>query len=496
MSLKQNFMYSSILTVSTYLFPLLVYPYVSRVLGLSNIGIVNFVDNLINYFVCISMMGIATVGVREIAAARNDKERLSSTFMSLLSLTAITTLIAVIALWIAMYTVPTLVEHRELLYVGIVKLSFNLLLIEWFFTGMEDFRYITNRSILVKCLYVLCVFLFVKDASDYKVYYVLSVAMVVVNALINVVYSRRFIRYSFRSIDMRPFLRAYIIMGIYVLLINVYYSLNTVWLGFVTDTDEVGYFTTATKLHTIIMAVLSSFTNILYPRVSSLLAQGKEEEFWHKITVSLEAVFLFAFPTIAFMLVAGPQLLYLVVGGGFEGSYLPLRIITPLVLIIGVEQIFVIQILMSRHQDNAVLRNCFLGAVISLLFNVALTASLGAPGSAIVWVAAEFSILCLSLADVHRKFHYAFPYRRVLAYTVVYLPLVVLSCLLYHVLSTSLSPNFSSSHFLNSTFSESLILSISIATLTFVYACFTEVFVLKNKVALYLLQSVHLHPKQ
>ena len=137
MSLKQNFIYSSILTVSTYLFPLLVYPYVSRILGVSNIGIVNFIDNLINYFVLISMMGITTVGVREIAAARSDKEKLSRTFMSLFALTAITTLIAIAALWIAMYVVPTLFPFRDMLYIGVAKLLFNLFLLEWFFMGME-----------------------------------------------------------------------------------------------------------------------------------------------------------------------------------------------------------------------------------------------------------------------------------------------------------------------------------------------------------------------
>ena len=83
MTLKTNFIYSSILTTSQYLFPLILYPYISRTLGLSNIGIVNFVDNLINYFIFISMMGIATVGVREIASARNEREKLSKTFSSL-----------------------------------------------------------------------------------------------------------------------------------------------------------------------------------------------------------------------------------------------------------------------------------------------------------------------------------------------------------------------------------------------------------------------------
>lgn len=468
-SLKNNFIYSSILTVSTYLFPLLVYPYISRTLGLSNIGIVNFVDNLVNYFVLISMMGITTVGVREIAAARSDKKKLSRTFIALLSLTGTTTLLALAALWIAMYTVPKLIPYQDLLYVGVIKLVFNLFLMEWFFMGMEDFRYITNRSILIKCLYVMCVFLFIKDSSDYKIYYILTTSMVVANALVNLIYSRKFVHYSFKGINIQPFRKAFFIMGIYVLLTNVYTSLNPVWLGFVTNTDEVGYFTTATKLHNIIMAVLLSFTNILFPRVSNLLAEGKREEFWEKIDTSFDAIFLFTFPTVTFMLIAGPELLHFVVGDGFEGSYLPLRIITPLVLIIGIEQILVIQILMAMHQDNIVLRNSFIGAVVTLLFNILLTANMGAVGSAVVWVIAECVIMGLSMIAIYKKYHYLMPYKRVLAYCVTYTPLLLLSLLIYNYLDNSYA-----------------ILG-SIAILTAVYTFVNEVFILKNKVACQLL---------
>ena len=472
MSLQKNFIYSSILTVSKYLFPLIVYPYVSRTLGLSNIGIVNFVDNLVNYFVFISMMGITTVGVREIAAVRSNQQELSKTFVSLLSLTAITTLIAVAALWIAMYTVPALMPYQDLLYVGLIKLVFNLFLMEWFFMGVEDFRYITNRSILVKCLYVLCVFMFVKDASDYKVYYGISVAMVTVNALINLIYIRKFVHYSFHAIDMRPLYRAFLIMGVYVLLTNVYTSLNPVWLGFVTDTDEVGYFTTATKLHNIIMAFLLSFTNILFPRVSNLLAEGKNEEFWQKINTAFDAIFLFAFPTICFMLVAGPDLLHFVVGDGFEGSYLPFRIITPLVLVIGIEQILVIQILMATHCDNVVLRNSFIGAVVALVFNLLLTSYMGANGSAVVWVIAECTIMALSSWAIYRKFKYVPPYKRFFAYLLSYVPLLLLSLLVYWYLENTYA----------------IVLSLGI--LTVLYAAVNELFILKNKVAHQLLQSI------
>lgn len=474
MSLKKNFIYSSILTVSNYLFPLIVYPYISRTLGLSNIGVVNFVDNLVNYFVLISMMGITTVGVREIAAAHKNRKKLSKTFMSLLMLTAISTIIAIIILGIVMYTVPTLFPYRSLLYVGVVKLVFNLFLVEWFFMGLEEFKYITTRSILVKCAYVLSVFLIVKEAADYKIYYILTVSFVVINAVINLFYSRHFIYYSLRDIHMRPFFKPYMIMGVYSLMTNAYIMLNPVWLGFVTNTDEVGYFTTATRLHTIISAVLLSFANILFPRVSNLLAEGKQKEFWDKINIAFDAIFLFAFPTIVYMLVAGPDLLHLVVGNGFEGAYLPLRIITPLALIIGIEQILVIQILMATHQDSTVLQNSIIGAVTALIFNILLTTSLGAVGSAIVWVIVELVVMTLSIIAIYRKYNYILPFKRVFSYCISYTPLLLLSLLLYYNLDNTYA-----------------IISV-IAVLTIVYAAINESFILKNKVVRQLLQSIGL----
>lgn len=477
MSLKKNFLYSSVLTLSNYVFPLIVYPYVSRTLGLSNIGIVYFVDNLVNYFVLISLMGITTVGIREIASARNDKTKLSKTFNSLLALTTISTIVAIIVLWIAMYTIPTLTPYQDLLYVGLIKIFFNLFLIEWFFMGMENFKYITNRSLIIRCLYVLCVFILVKDIQDYKIYYVLSVAVVVANATINTLYSRKFIHYSLKAINIRPFYRPFLIMGAYALLTNVYLYLNSVWLGFAADTNEVGFFTTATKLHTIIMSILLAFTNILFPHMSNLLSEGRNKEFWEKINISFDAIFLFAFPSCIYMLIAGPELLHLVVGNGFEGSYLPLRIISPLILVIGIEQILVIQILMATHCDSIVLRNTFIGAVVSIIFNIPLAHTLGAVGSAIVWVIAESTIMCLSIISIYKKHKYSFPYERLVTYITSYIPLLVVLLFVYDYLENNYA-----------------IITV-LAIITVVYALTNEIFIIKNNIAQQLVQSIHSYIK-
>jgi O-antigen/teichoic acid export membrane protein len=162
--------------------------------------------------------------------------------------------------------------------------------------------------------------------------------------------------------------------------------------------------------------------------------------------------------------VAGPDLLHLIVGDGFEGAYLPLRIITPLVLIIGIEQILVIQILMATHEDNIVLRNAFWGALVSIVLNILITSYMGAIGSAIVWFVAEFTIMILSIHAIYKKNHYLLPLKRMAAYIMAYLPLLLLSMLLYRCLENS------------------YVMLVLLAIFVGIYALLIESFVLKNQV--------------
>lgn len=166
-SIKKNIFYSSILTVSGCFFPLITFPYVSRVLGVNNIGICNFVDSIVQYFIYFSMMGVMTVGIREVARTKGDKKQLSKTYSELLTLNLIVTAIMIVVLLMCTIFIPQLHEYKQMFYVGAAKVLANTLLIEWLFKGLEDFRYITVRTILVRSLYVVIVFVFVKDESDY-----------------------------------------------------------------------------------------------------------------------------------------------------------------------------------------------------------------------------------------------------------------------------------------------------------------------------------------
>lgn len=424
-SLKKNFFYSSILTTANYIFPLLTFPYVSRVLGVNNIGVCNFIDGIINYFVLFSMMGISILGIREVATNKNNPEKLQKTFSSLLTINSITTIIGLVILAIATVSIPRLAENIELMIFGGFKLLFNLFLIEWFYKGLEDFRYITVRTIFVKCLYVIAVFAFVRESTDYPIYYLITILMVVVNAIVNIIHSRKFTSFSFKGIEIKPYVKSYFTLGVYLLLTSMYTSFNVIYLGFVGGDTEVGYYTTATKLYTILIALFTALTGVLMPRMSSLVAEGKIDEFKAKIDKSVNILLSISFPAIIFMTILAPQIVYLISGPGYEGAIVPMRIILPLFFIIGYEQILVIQTMMPLKMDKTILKNSMIGAIVGVSLNILLVTKLAAIGSAIVWVASELTISIFAQIYITKQIGLKFPFSEFFKNIGLYIPLAL-----------------------------------------------------------------------
>ena len=432
MGVKKNIIYTTILTSSNYIFPLIVYPYVSRVLGVHNIGLCNFIDSVIDYFILISMMGVNIVGTRLIAADQSKKEKLNQTFSSLLTLNGLFTALALLFLCIATLLVPDLSENREMMGYGALKVVSNFLLLEWLFRGLEDFKFITYRSLLVKCLYVVAIFIFVRERTDYSTYYLLTVLTLTGNAVVNVWFSKRFVDFKRKLINFKYIWKPFLILGGYLILTSLYTKFNIVFLGFTTDDAQVGYYTTATKLYSIFLAVFSGVSTVLMPRMSSLLAEKKIDEFKVMIYKSINYLLSLSFPVIILTVIFSPQVIYLISGPGYEGAATPMRIIMPLMLIIGYEQIQVIQCLMPLGSDKIIMRNSIIGAVVGVVFNLLFVPMLKSVGAAITWVIAELIILYLSQIALKHKLGMKFPFKDLLNFILYYTPLAGILIILYY----------------------------------------------------------------
>ncbi len=423
-----NFIYNVALTLSTYLINLVLFPYVSRVLGVDMVGKVGFVNDTIGYFSLFALMGIATVGIREIAACGEDRERRSRVFSSLMALVGIMTAVVMAVYLGSLFVVNRFQADRNLFIIGTGSLLFTSMLIEWFYQGLENFRYITIRSILVKLVYAAAVFLTVRHPEDYQLYFLLTVGAVVVNAIINIGYSRRFATLSFRNVDLKAYLKPVFSLGLYKIMVSMYTTFNVIYLGFVAADAEVGYYYAAKKLFYILLGLFSAFTAVMLPRMSSLVEKRQEEEFHRKIGQTFDLVFAIGIPMTLFLVVMAPQIIGLMSGPGYEGAVLPMRIISPVLLLSSMAQIWVIQVLMPLKQDRIILLSSAIGAVTGIVINILLVGRLGAVGSAIVLLCSELAGNLLSFIFAVRKGYLQFPLKQAGIFILGSIP-YVLCCL-------------------------------------------------------------------
>lgn len=425
-SLKKNFIYNAILTMSGYIFPLMVYPYVSRVLGVANIGACNFVDSLVEYFTILSMMGMNTIGIREIAKCKNDQQKLDNVFSQLFSLNTLTTITAIIILIIATNIVPKFAPYKDLLYIGVGKLFFNYMLINWFFQGLENFKYIAARTIFVKILFVISVFLFVKTETDVKLYYFLVALTWAGNGIINFIYAKKYVSFNFTLKINKAIIGSFFILGVYWFMNSMYTTLNVAFLGFATNDIEVGYYTTANKLLTVIMTMFTALTSVMVPRVSVALKSNDNSEAKALIRKAINALMLFAIPLIFFVFPFSQELIYLMSGKGYEGATTPLQIMTPLFFLVGYDQIIVLQTLLPMGKDKDILRNSILAASVGIISNIFLTLNFGKNGSAIVLILAELSVLLSSQFCVTKYLGLKIPFKLIIKHIIGFSPIIII----------------------------------------------------------------------
>ena len=391
---RSGLMWSAMLTGATYVFPLIVYPYVSRVLGVADIGLVGFIDSVVTWFILISMMGISILGIRETAKAQGSHEGLGRVLTGLLAVNGVMTLVCLVAMASVTVAVPQLREHWRLMGVGMCKLMFNLFIVEWFWRGIGEFRYITVRTVVVRAAYVAAVFLTVKGPDDTFLYYFLTMTVVAVTAAVNMwrtrrhaALTRRFVSFRRLAEEARRHARSFFSLGTYMLLTAFYTTLNVVILGFVSTDTEVGYYSTAVKLFSIFLALITALGMAVMPRTSVLASQGRRDVIRRDSVRYVRVLICAAVPVSVLGVVFAPEAVMLLCGPGYDGAVLPVRIIFPFIAVFGMEQLLVMQILTPLGRDRAVNRNSLVAAAAGVVLNALLVPRFGAAGSAVVWVA-------------------------------------------------------------------------------------------------------------
>ena len=367
-SLKLNIIMNMLLTMSSFIFPLITFPYVSRILLPEGTGKVSFATSLISYFSMFAQLGIPTYGIRACAKVRDNREELTRTAQELLIINLIMSVVSYVVFFGAILLVPRLHNERNLYVIASCTIVLTSIGMEWLYKALEQYTYITLRSVLFKFIALIMMFLLIHKKSDYLLYSGISIFAASASNICNFINVHRFIdlrpvgNYNFKR-HLKPIITFFAM----ACATTIYTNLDTVMLGFMKTNVDVGYYNAAVKIKNILVSVVTSLGAVLLPRATYYVEHNLMGDFWRITRKALNFVALIATPLMIYFILFAKEGIYFLSGSAYAGAVFPMQIIMPTLLFIGITNVLGIQILVPIGKENVVLFSEIAGAAIGTL---------------------------------------------------------------------------------------------------------------------------------
>lgn len=406
-SLKGNVLLNFINTITGIIFPVITFPYVSRILLPDGIGAVNFLTSIVNYIVLLTSLGIPMYAVREIAKHRDDIALRNKITVEIAILSIVMCLVGYIAVWLLAEFVPRIGASSHLFYILSLSVLFTGIGVNWFYQGIEDFKFITIRAVVIRTLAALSLFLLVKDKGDLLIYGAIMVGSTVGNNVINFIHLKKYIRFGqiqWRRLDIVRHIKPAVHIFVLNVIISIYINLNSVMLGFMQGDEAVGLYTAGNKIAHIVLSVVTSLGVVMIPRCSNLVEMGNMKEFGVVIGKATRLVMCMALPfTVGLMLLAAP-VVRIFCGESFLEAIPVVYWTAPIIIFIGLSNVIGLQVLYPQGKENIVIWSTLGGAVFNLILNLMLIPIYSQIGAAIATFIAELAVLIIQIILGYRYF--------------------------------------------------------------------------------------------
>lgn len=403
-SVKYNFIMNAILTVAGIIFPLITFPYISRVLLVEGSGKVAFATSVVTYFTMFASLGIPTYGVRACAIVRDNKEKLSKTVQELLIISGGTTLLTYIVFGISLFVIPEFAQERTLLLIVGLGIGLNTIGVQWLYNALEQYSYITTCSILFKVIGMILMFLLVKESSDYQIYGGVYVIASFGSYVLNFICLRKFVTFQKTgTYQFKQHLKHIMVFFAMSAGASIYLNLDVVMLRFLQSNEAVGYYNAGIKVKTVLVTCVTSLGTVLLPRLSYYIETADKKAFQLMVGKAFRFVFVAASAVTVYFSIFARESILLLSGEAFLPAVGPMMILMPTVLLIGLSNVTGIQILTPNGREREVMYSIWGGAILDFVLNLIVIPKFSANGAALSTLLAEGMVLllqCWFLRDV------------------------------------------------------------------------------------------------
>lgn len=405
-SIKKNTVYNFIKTASAVIFPLITFPYSSRVLHTEYIGKVNFGASIISYIALIASLGISTYAIRECSKVKDDKKKLGDTASQIISINVFSTVLAYLILAALLLFWRALDGYELLIVIQSLSILFTTLGADWLNTAMEDFRYITLRTFFFQIISLVSMFAFVHGPEHYLIYACISVTSSSGANIANIVYRRRYCRTRFTlNIEWRRHLGPILTLFALYLSQIIYVNVDTTMLGVMKGDVEVGLYSTAVKIYNLVNMAVASVAQVVLSELSFQYSRTQRDynRINHLLQYSARFIVTLGFPCVVGLNLLAPEIIEIIAGKEYAGSVPALHILTISLLFSYLGGFVGNIILTPQGKDKENLRICVISAVLNLVLNFIFIPKWGLYAAAATTAASEFAGFCLAVCHVEKE---------------------------------------------------------------------------------------------
>ncbi|MCL9809127.1 oligosaccharide flippase family protein [Flavobacterium luminosum] len=383
--LIQNIFSLGIIQIVNFIFPLITIPYLSRIIGPSGYGIINYATAFVGYFSLLIFYGFDLTATRRISQDPYDFKNINAVFLDVINSRIILFIIAVFLFIFSLLTINPLqrdVLVSVILFIGTIS---SLLSPQYIFQGTQNLVIYAKINFIRGSLNTVLVFLLIKKPEDYYWIVILSSSFSILFNLFLLIYAIKKYQLKFKWKKINESIKLlYKESRIFLstVLISLYTTTNVVILGFFADSKELGYYTTSQNFILIVISVLSiPISTSLFPYIGNKLSESREDGL-RIIKNVIPIIFYIYFFASLFILIFAPFLVKLIYGDLFAPAVLALRITSFMPLMIGLSNVFGIQIMLNVKLDKAFFRITAICSFIGVLLGVIMSSRFGYLGTA------------------------------------------------------------------------------------------------------------------
>lgn len=402
-SLFKNSLYNITYKLFMIAFPLVSSAYVSRVLLPAGVGKVAYAQNIASYFITIASLGVGSYGVREIGKNQKNKSQYSQTVAELLLVTLISTIVCSVIYYGMIFSFPYFRSNRALYYAVGIQLILTAANVDWFYQGMEEYGYITIRSLIIKILTLIGIFVFVKNKNDLVPYALLSSIALAGNNIINLIHLKKYVvRFDIHRIELKQHLKPLLVLLSTGFAVELYTKLDTTTLGLLTSEECVGYYNYATKITSIVVNLAASVSTILLPRFSLYREQNRFVQLRKTIENAQSVILFISIPAVIGIVLTAKNMIVFLFGKSFLSAVTTIQILSILVIIKSIGNLYGVQVLVAFGKEKTLFYTTVLGAISNVGMNIILIPILQQNGAAIASVLSELAV-CIYQCIAARK---------------------------------------------------------------------------------------------